>query len=178
MEDAMDRRRRVGPAISREDVNVSQTLQEKLNQYPMFDQAITAHRFTSYMRDYDIVVEAPKPYPGCKAFTKGTYLYRFTHCVLAEVATMLRAEVWRDSWSEESLNDENVVWGAEFAVPYPGLTYVAGSWLAESWAQKLGQTMHEIVIQTNVFDLRLVFHDVAITKIAQGDPRTGKLTPI
>jgi hypothetical protein len=156
---------------------VTNTVQEKLDQYPMFDQAIVEHGFSRRMRDYEIVVLVPAPYGGGKEFTQGTYLYRFTHCVLAETATALDAEVWRRCWDDESLDDEYYVWSSEHADAYPGLSYVADSPRAESWAQRLGRPMHEIVIETNAYNIRLIFHDVVIRQIAQGDPHTGTLTP-
>ena len=38
--------------------------------------------------------------------------------------------------------------------------------------------MHEVAIETNVFTLRLVCHDLRVDQLAVGDPWTRELTPI
>ncbi len=48
---------------------------------------------------------------------------------------------------------------------------------AREWTERLGQPMHEVLIKTNGHNFQLVFHDVSIHKIAQGDPETNILTP-
>jgi hypothetical protein len=165
---------------------VTNTVQEKLDQYPIFDHALVQHGFTSYMRDYDVITEFSAPY-GWESYVAGSYRYRFTHCVVAEVTTTVSAEVWRESWTDEYINyqrwedagrPEGYVWGVEYAFTYPGLSYVADSPRAQAWEQQLGKPMHEIVIETNAYDIRLIFHDVVITQIAQGDPHTRTLTPL
>jgi hypothetical protein len=169
---------------------VTNTVQEKLDQYPIFDDALVGHGFTSYMRDYDVITEFSAAYNtayGGVSYPAGSYRYRFTHCVVAEVTTTVSAEVWRVSWTDEYTNSqrwedagapEGYLWGVEYALAYPGLIYEADAPRAKNWAQRLGKSMHEIVIKTNAYDIRLIFHDVVITQIAQGDPLTRTLTPL
>ena len=73
---------------------------------------------------------------------------------------------------------EGYVWGVGWSEAYPGLKYVQGSPLAQEWSDKLGKSMHQIRIETNAYNLFLVFHDVSIRKIQQGNPDTRELTPI
>jgi hypothetical protein len=165
---------------------VTNTVQEKLDQYPIFDDALVQHGFTSYMRDYDVITEFGASYGGI-SYMAGSYRYRFTHCVVAEVTTTVSVEVWRASWTDEYTNSqrweaagapEGYLWCVEYALAYPGLIYEADAPRAKNWAQRLGKSMHEIVIRTNAYNIRLIFHDVVITQIARGDPHTGTLTPI
>ena len=49
---------------------------------------------------------------------------------------------------------------------------------AREWTQRLGKPMHHISIETNGHNLQLIFHELHITKIAQGHPEHEGLTPL
>ena len=51
---------------------------------------------------------------------------------------------------------------------YPGLLYVAESAAAREWTERLNKPMHEVDIETNAHNIRLVFHDVEITWTSEG----------
>jgi hypothetical protein len=164
------------------------TVKDKLEAGPMFDHAIVEHRFTPYMRDYDIVVEVTAAVPdGSRSYVASRYLYRFTHCVMAQITTSLSDDTWRDSWNDEFIDYSNwenagapsgYVWGVCWSLAYPGLSYVDHSELAREWSRRLGKTMHEVKIDTNSQNFGLVFHDVVIKQIAIGDPNTDQLKPV
>ncbi len=153
------------------------TVQEKLEQGPMFDMAIVEHGFTPYMRDYDVLVEVTGPKPdGHGAQVVGRSRYRFTHCVLAEVTTSVRDETWRKSWSQTFVDYETwiragepdgYVWDVQWMNAYPGLTYLSESAAACEWSERLRSPMHEVFIETNAHNIRLIFHDVEITWFSQ-----------
>jgi hypothetical protein len=67
------------------------------------------------------------------------------------------------------------VWGVCWAEIYPGLTYLEDSKAASDWSQRLGQPLHEIQIETNVYSLNLVFHDVIITKLGSEAPTLDRV---
>ncbi len=157
---------------------MSLSVEEKLEAGPMFDMAIVEHHFTDYMRDYDIFVDVVGPVPSShKSKVYGQCRYRFTHCVLAEVRTTVRENVWAVSW-EDVLTDfqvwtdagqpEGYVWGVKYMAAYPGLLYVADSTVAREWTERLDKPMHEVDIETNAHNIRLVFHDVDITWTSEG----------
>jgi len=164
---------------------MTMTVQQKLENQPIFDSAITEHHFVPYLRDYDVIVEMPAALPNGKgSYIEGRYRYRFTHCVLAEVTTAVTTDTWRISWDDVFINYEvwqkagepvGYVWGVNYSEAYPGLKYLKGSALAKEWSNRIGMEMHEIRIETNGHNIRLVFHDVDILKIAQGDPESGEL---
>ena len=52
------------------------------------------------------------------------------------------------------------IWGTRWSCAYPGLEYIADGSRASAWAQRLGRPMHEVNLETNAFQLRLVFADV------------------
>jgi hypothetical protein len=135
-------------------------IEEKLNS--LDDQEILAHGEVDHLRDYELRVNRPD----------GLFLYRFTHCVAVEITTMLRDDTWVKSWedmyTEPQWNDD---WGPDhyhwvkFAVAYPAPVYLTGSPRASEWKSRLGKAMHEAAIETNVYRITLVFHDLTITRI-------------
>ena len=66
--------------------------------------------------------------------------------------------------------------GVGYADAYRGLSYVADSERAARWTEKVGRAMHEIQIETNVYILEIVCHDLRVDQLASGDPLTGELT--
>ena len=157
---------------------MSQSVPEKLEAGPMFDMAIVEHHFTPYMRDYDIFVDVGGLNPEShKSEVIGRVRYRFTHCVLAEVTTAVADETWKRSWSEaftdyqtwlDTGEPEGYVWGVNFTNAYPGLSYLADSVAAKYWAERLNKLMHEVFIETDAHNIRLIFHDVEITWTSEG----------
>jgi hypothetical protein len=153
-----------------------------------FDSAIVSHGYASFLRDYDIVIEVPAATPdGSGSYIEGRYRYRFTHCPEVQVTSAVRDDVWPISWEDHFTDYQaweragepmGFVWGVCWADAYPGLSYVAGSQLAESWSRRLGREMHEVCVESNAFVLRLVCHDIRMEKIAVGDPVTRELTPL
>ena len=148
------------------------TVREKLEKYNLFDVAVLSHGFSSHMRDYDIIAEVGGA--GVEEQGSGRYLYRFTHCTEAHCVTRVSDDGWRASWSDTYINYESwiqagepggFVWGVQWSMAYPGLTYVEGSDLASHWSKRLGMPMHEVRIETEAFALNLAFHDVYVTKL-------------
>ena len=165
-----------------------QTVKDKLQAGPLFDNAVISHGFTPYLRDYDVVFNVASQVPGGTAsYVSGQWRYRFTHCVAAEITTNVADKIWRDSWTDEFTDferwkqagePEGFLWGVCWSNAYPGLSYIENSQAAKRWAERLGRPMHEVTIETNSQILRLIFHDVEIREIARGDPKTNELTPL
>jgi hypothetical protein len=169
-----------------------QSLRERIESDDLIlDSAITSHGYAPYLRDYDVVVRVPAALPPeipdgptIGGYIMGVFRYRFTHCPEVCVVTSVRDEVWKCSWDdvfidyakwEAAGHPEGFVWGVNYGDAYPGISYVAGSPLAGQWAGRLGREMHEVMIETNTFDLRLVCHDLRVHKLAIGDPWTRTL---
>jgi hypothetical protein len=174
---------------------VTERIERFLTGHPLFDQAITQHGFTLYLRDYDVIVDriAPVLKGGVDAaadrsnYVEARYRYRFTHCVAATADTKVSDETWRVSWDDHFTElaawkragePEEFVFGVRWADAYPGGQLVQDSALARDWSERLGRTMHEAVIETNTYTLRLVFHDLHVTRVAVGDSVTGILTDL
>ena len=67
-------------------------------------------------------------------------------------------ERWRAAGSPEGF-----VWAINSAEAYPGLTFINDSERAASWTVRANMPMHELLIETNVYELRLVFADLSVT---------------
>jgi hypothetical protein len=82
---------------------------------------------------------------------------------------------WKQAWSDVFIDHaewvaagepDGFVWGACWSTAYPGLSYVEDSVRARQWSERLGVPMHEVVMETEAFQLRVVFHDFLVTKLS------------
>ncbi|MDQ6886138.1 MAG: hypothetical protein M3068_02475 [Gemmatimonadota bacterium] len=146
------------------------TVRRLLEEYPMRNVAVLEHRYASWMRDYEVEVEA-----AWSEEQQGRYLYRFRHCPVAHVVSRLGDDVWRQSWPDvytdhgawvEAGEPEGFVWGMRWSFAKPGLSHVETSEQAKAWSQRLGKTMHEVKIETDVYQLRLIFHSLIVRKVS------------
>jgi len=134
-----------------------------LDWLPEVDFALLAHGFLSHGRDYYWHVQ------DCLGSDPGVHEIVFSHCVQADCQTRVRDDVWPGSWDDvftnyelwESSGEPNgYVWGSNWSLAYPGMTLVEGSTLAASWSGRIGRPFHEVVLETDRFLIRLIFHDV------------------
>ncbi len=137
-------------------------------QEPLFDSSIRRHGFAAFLRDYDVIAE----------INKRQFLYRFSHCVWVAATTVVKDDVWRISWSdvyidyskwERAGHPYGYVWGTRFSLAYPGASYLENSRAAREWAARLGKVMHEVVIETGAQLITLVFHDLSVRELKDGD---------
>jgi len=157
------------------------------------DSWVDSHGFTSYNRDYDVVITTVAALPPevpigdtTGSYLEGRYRYRFTYCTEANESTAVPDETWQESYDDVFTDyeiwqaagmPEGFVWGQP-ADTYPGLSYVADSPRAALWTERLKRAMHEILIETNKFTLRLICHDLQVERLALGDPITGELVEL
>ena len=140
-------------------------VEETLKTFDLFDNSILRHGFTTYMRDYQIVAEM------FYGENWGVYTYLFRGCVEAHYESslpegaFLMDDVLLDLERTQSEDaPAGFVWGVNSAEAYPGWTYVVGSERAAIWSKKTGLPMHEVMIETNVYKLSLVFNDLVVEK--------------
>jgi hypothetical protein len=60
---------------------------------------------------------------------------------------------------------EAFVWGVQWSMAYPGLTYDEESADAATWAQRLGRDKHTVTVETEAYQLTLIFHDFRVEKL-------------
>lgn len=145
-------------------------VEDQLKELNLIDVGIFRHGFTSYMRDYFLEYEV-----GGTTSHAGRFLCLFTHCVVTNVETRVKAETWQESWSDtfidyqtwlDALEPAGFVWGVKWSLAYPGLEYIRNSKLADAWSKILKNEMHEVVIDTDTFHIQLIFHEIKVEKLS------------
>jgi len=141
---------------------MSRSVRERLEEHSFVDGAIMRHGFVDYMRDYEILVSALGPYPR-----DDWHRYHFVGCAEANLVTALKPGTFRRSLPDDFVlsgpdypekdDPDGFIWGVRCAVAYPGLSYVEEGEGARKWSETLGMPMHEVLIRTNAFHLRLIF---------------------
>jgi hypothetical protein len=143
-----------------------------INLEKMFDNYLVFHGYTSYMRDYEmIVLQAGEEISGKKEYLR--FLFRF--CVTGAVKSTLGPHVWRTSTDDSlldieyaELNSSGYVWGVKNQEIYPGARLIPGSPTAARWSDDLGIEFHEVEIVANAQSINLVFADLAVDEIGEG----------
>jgi hypothetical protein len=141
--------------------------EEILKWLPNMDFAVLAHGWAEHGRDYRLVVE------DCLGSDPGQHEITLTHCVRLDYETRVRDETFQKSWTDEftdykkwqeSGEPNGYVWGTNWSDAYPGVTAVAHSDLARQWTKRLNHEMHEVVIETDRFFMRIIFHSARSRK--------------
>ena len=134
--------------------------------FDVFDNALLSHGYTSYLRDYRLVIDV-----HVGPAEPGTYVYLFRYCIEAHVSTSLPAAVYRQSLDDRLIGDarsatEGYVWGVNWSLLYPGWRLVVPSATARQWTERLGIPFHEMHIETNVQRIALIFSGLVVTRLA------------
>src|ERR1044072_6086725 len=132
------------------------------------DVAILAHGFTPYKRDYYFHIETM-----WNDNYAGLYLVCFRHCYDLSYKTIAGQEILIQSWDdcfidykefEKAGEPEGYVWGTNWANAYPGFSNVSNSLKANEWTKKLGKEMKELLVQSEIFKINLIYHDWTLKK--------------
>lgn len=133
---------------------------------PDCDFAVLSHGFRPHGRDYQVDLQddiSSRP---------GAYRLVFSHVTVVDYKTALSPKTWAESWDDRLLDwvssqdMEGHVWGTNSSLAYPGLSILSDDADAEVWSSEIGQPMHAIRLETNRFDLRLVFHHAWIEPVS------------
>lgn len=133
---------------------------------PEYDFAVLNHGFVTHGRDYQIIIQdgiGAKP---------GTHRLTFTHVVRADCQTALSAEGWSGSWDdvfldwELSKDMEGYIWGTNWSLAYPGITALIDDEEAAKWGRQIGRPMYAATLETDRFNLRLIFHSLRSEMVA------------
>lgn len=141
------------------------TVRELLEREDFFDAAVLRHGFVDYMRDYELIVSGRRGPPHTDV-----HRYLFVGCAEVEYRTAIPPQSFAQSLPDEFVfsgpdypdkeEPDGFIWGVRWACAYPGLTYIPDGERAAFWSGRLGRTMHEVLLETNAYTLRLVFADV------------------
>jgi hypothetical protein len=146
---------------------------------PELDFGVMSHGFARHGRDYVFVLEVGRA---------GTYELTLTHVVELNYETRVRDDVWPKSWSDvftshaawaKENEPDGYVWGTNWSLAYPGLYVADEDASAARWAERLGQPMHAMAIETDRFKISLIFHQVRQRKLSDEAPVVGQaLVPL
>lgn len=149
-----------------------------MSKFDIFDSALIFHAYRAYMRDYELIVVSD----GI-ATPPGLYSYVFRYCVEASTQTHISPEGLLESLDDRltdyqeysSLWDQGYemsgfVWGVRWAENYPGWSLVKESESAERWTKGTGFDFHELHIDTNAYQIRLVFSDLVVEQLSETVP--------
>jgi hypothetical protein len=137
-------------------------IQRALEQAGFFDAAVLRHGFTDYMRDYELIVSG-RDGPS----RDDVYRYHFVGCVESRFVSRIPPEVFARSLPDEFVysgpdypdreEPNGFIWGVRYSGAFPGLSYICPSERAAFWSEQCGIEMHEVLLETEAYDLSLVF---------------------
>jgi len=155
------------------------TVEETLQEWDFFDEAITRHGFTEYNRDYSLAVF----FAANGSRMKGEVTYLFRGCVEAQYESVLPPDALAPTFVDDRFTDgalweaagcpEGHVWNVNYTQAHPGWEYVHASERAGAWAERLRLPMHEVRVETNIYRLTLVFHDLVVLPAPGADHLAG-----
>lgn len=139
----------------------------------MFDNALLYHGFTSYMRDYEMLVyESADPRSG---ITPRYLKFLFRNCPEVHVLSSIRPDVWSRSTDDSLVETRHVtndtrgyVWGVLSQELYPGPHIVKDSARARQWTESSGIRFHEVNIEANAHRISIVFSELSVQEIGIG----------
>lgn len=135
----------------------------------LIDVAILSHGFTPYKRDYFFHIETM-----WKDKFAGQYLVVFKHCYSLSYNTIANNEILKQSWNEcfidfeeylKAGEPEGYVWGTNWSNAYPGFSNLKNSEKATKWTKELGKEMRELIVESEIFKINLIYHNWTIEKL-------------
>lgn len=142
-------------------------LRSLMREFDLFDGALLFHAYKRYMRDYELIVEV-----HVGPAEQGTYSYLFKYCVEVNISTSLSGARYRNSLDERLIDYETgkdldgFVWGVNWSQLYPGWEIITPSKKASEWTERIGIDFHEVSIQSNSFNITLIFSELVVTKLS------------
>ena len=145
---------------------------------PEMDIGVMSHGFADHGRDYIFILE------DSISNRAGTYRLTFTHVVQLSIQTAVAPETWTSSWSDNFIDyqqweaagePDGYVFGANWSLAYPGFTVIDDHPLALEWASKLNRPMFAASLETDRFNLTLVFHDAHLEHSSHDTPTVSRV---
>jgi hypothetical protein len=152
------------------------TIKEKLEDYDLYDQAITRHGMLECIRDYEVI-----GYLSGLDFDSEVQ-YVFKGCIKVDFQVKVAPEHYSmdDRLLELDRQDEpdypvKYIWGANYAVVYPGWTLNQDTDELKILEKAYGLKFHEIKFETNAYDLTITFHDLDTKELKRIDRKKNAL---
>ena len=140
-----------------------------INLDDLVDVAILSHGFMPYKRDYYFHIETM-----WKDELAGQYIIIFKHCYSLVYETIADKNLLNQSWDDcfidynEYLNNgepEGYVWGTNWANSYPGFSTFNDSEKALEWSNKLKKQMKELIVESEIYKINLIYNSWTIKKL-------------
>jgi hypothetical protein len=136
--------------------------------HELYDISVLRHGFTRYNRDYDFLIDM-------QPLNKRISILRFKHVYRLKYKSALAIDVLKDSLDDGLIDfqvskEHNLtghVWGANYALAYPGFSVVGESQEAKELSEMLGVQMHEVLFETNVYEIRFLAHDFELIEAGE-----------
>lgn len=149
-------------------------LEAVMAAFDIHESDLLFHAYRAYMRDYELVV-----FNNGITAPRGFYSYVFRYCVKASTNTRIDPEgliislddrltdyeTYKTLW-DRGVELDGFVWGVKWSECYPGWSLVKDSERASYWTDEMGLDFHEILVETSIFEIRLVFSDLIVTKLS------------
>jgi hypothetical protein len=167
-----------GPAVPKADAVSGQTLagrQQLWDWLPESDFAVLDHGFAARGRDYSIVIQ------DCLSSGSGPYRLIFSHVVIADYRTALWPNTSPQAQGDDFLDWDDPEasggqgWGTSWSKAYPGLMPLPDDVDAIRWSEESGRRMHAVRLQTDRFELRLVFNGLRAERLSDGMPKARQV---
>jgi len=144
------------------------TVKEKLEEYDLFDQAITRHGILECIRDYEVIGYLS----GLNFDAEVQYIFK--GCIKVDYKIKVAPEHYSmdDRLLDIDRQDESdypsgFVWGVKHAVVYPGWLLTEENNELKRLGKTYGLKFYQIHFNTNAYDLILVFHDIEINLLKE-----------
>lgn len=152
------------------------TIKEKLEEYDLFDQAITRHGMLECIRDYEVI-----SYLSGMDFDSEVQ-YVFKGCIKVDYKVKVAPEHYSMDdrlldidRQDESDYPEGFIWGANFAVVYPGWTLKQDTDEIKMLEKTYGLKFYQVYFDTNAYDLTITFHDIDTKELKRIDKKKNAL---
>jgi hypothetical protein len=152
------------------------TIKEKLEEYDLFDQAITRHGMLECIRDYEVIGYISGLDFGIEV------QFIFKGCVKVDYNSKVAPEHYSMDDRLLDLERQNepdypigFIWGVNHAVVYPGWTLKQDTDELKKLEKTYGLKFYEIYFETNAYDLTITFHDIETKEIKRIDNKKNAL---
>ena len=144
------------------------TIKEKLEEYNLFDQAITRHGVLDCIRDYEVIWYLS----GMNNDAEVQFIFK--GCLKVDYKIKVAPENYSmdDRLLDIDRQDEldypsGFVWGVKHVVVYPGWVLTEENDELKRLEKIYGLKFYQIHFDTNAYDLLLTFHDIEINLLKE-----------
>ncbi len=152
------------------------SIKDKLEEYDLYDQAITRHGMLEFIRDYEVI-----GYLSGSDFDVEVQ-YVFKGCIKVDFKVKVAPEFYSmdDRLLDLDRQDEpnylkGFIWGANYATVFPGWTIKQDTHELKKLEKAYKLKFYQVYFETNAYDLTITFHDIDIKVLKRIDKKKNAL---